>query len=30
MKKQQGGNNAESLFGVHQIPSDNQIRNLLD
>ena len=25
-----GRNNAQSLFGVHQIPSDNQIRNLLD
>ena len=23
-------NNAQSLFGVHDIPSDNQIRNLLD
>ncbi|NJK27747.1 MAG: hypothetical protein HC925_03350 [Coleofasciculaceae cyanobacterium SM2_3_26] len=22
--------NAQSLFGIHQIPSDNQIRNLLD
>jgi len=30
MQKQQGKNNALSLFGVHQIPSDNQIRNLLD
>ncbi len=30
MQKQQGKNNATSLFGVHQIPSDNQIRNLLD
>jgi hypothetical protein len=30
MQKQQGKNNAESLFGVHEIPSDNQIRNLLD
>ena len=30
MQKQQGRNNAASLFGVHQIPSDNQIRNLLD
>lgn len=30
MQKQQGKNNAASLFGVHQIPSDNQIRNLLD
>lgn len=25
-----GRNNASSLFGVHQIPSDNPIRNLLD
>ncbi len=30
MQKQQGKNNALSLFGVHQIPSDNPIRNLLD
>jgi len=30
MQKQLGRNNASSLFGVHQIPSDNQIRNLLD
>lgn len=30
MQQQQGKNNAQSLFGVHQIPSDNQIRNLLD
>jgi hypothetical protein len=30
MQAQQGKNNAASLFGVHQIPSDNQIRNLLD
>ena len=30
MQKQQGRNNAASLFGVHEIPSDNQIRNLLD
>ena len=30
MQKQRGRNNAESLFGIHQIPSDNQIRNLLD
>lgn len=30
MQKQQGKNNAASIFGVHQIPSDNQIRNLLD
>ena len=25
-----GRNNAQTLFGVHQIPSDNQIRHLLD
>jgi hypothetical protein len=30
MQKLQGSNNARSLFGVHQIPSDNQIRNILD
>jgi hypothetical protein len=30
MQRQLGKNNAQSLFGVHQIPSDNQIRNLLD
>jgi hypothetical protein len=30
MQKKHGKNNATSLFGVHQIPSTNQIRNLLD
>ena len=25
-----GKNNAQTLFGVHQIPSDHQIRHLLD
>ena len=30
MQESQGRNNAQSLFGVHPIPSDNQIRNLLD
>ncbi|HNK51886.1 MAG TPA: hypothetical protein PKX75_23140, partial [Nitrospira sp.] len=30
MQKQLGRNNASSLFGVHEIPCDNQIRNLLD
>jgi hypothetical protein len=30
MADSKGKNNAQSLFGVHQIPSDNQIRNLLD
>ncbi len=29
-ERQKGRNNAQSLFGVHEIPSDNQIRNLLD
>lgn len=26
----EGRSNAQSLFGVHQIPSDNHIRDLLD
>ena len=30
MQKAHGKNNAQSIFGVHQIPSANQIRNLLD
>jgi hypothetical protein len=30
MQERQGRNNAQSLFGVHPIPTDNQIRNLLD
>ena len=30
MKKMKGKNNAGSLFKVHKIPCDNQIRNLLD
>ena len=30
MQKEQGKNNAQSLFGVHKIPSDAQIRNILD
>ena len=30
VQRQHGRNNAQSLFGVTQIPSDNQIRNLLD
>lgn len=30
MQRNKGQSNAQSLFGVHQIPSDNQIRNLLD
>ncbi|NEO66686.1 MAG: hypothetical protein F6J98_42475 [Moorea sp. SIO4G2] len=28
MEKSKGLSNAQSLFGVHQIPSDNQIRAL--
>lgn len=30
MQKERGRNNATALFGVQQIPSDQQIRNLLD
>jgi hypothetical protein len=30
MQQAQRRNNGESLFGIEQIPSDNQIRNLLD
>ena len=30
MQRSKGRNNAQSLFGVHQIPSDNQIRKILD
>lgn len=30
MQRRQGQNNAESLFGIAQVPSDPQIRNLLD
>ena len=30
MAEAKGRSNAQSLFGVHQIPSDNQIRTLLD
>jgi hypothetical protein len=30
MQRQRGQNNAQSLFGVAQIPSDSQLRNLLD
>jgi len=30
LQRTHGRNNAQSLFGVEQIPSDNQIRNLLD
>lgn len=30
MADTKGRSNAQSLFGVHQIPCDNQIRDLLD
>jgi hypothetical protein len=30
MQRNQGQNNAQSLFGIDQVPSDPQIRNLLD
>ena len=30
MKQAQGKSNAQSLFGIDEIPTDNQIRNLLD
>jgi hypothetical protein len=30
MQRQRGRNNVQSLFGVAQIPSDSQVRNLLD
>src|SRR4030042_2646357 len=30
MEKNKGNNNARTLFGLEEIPSDNQIRNLLD
>ena len=30
MKENKGINNAQSLFGISEIPCDNQIRNLLD
>ena len=30
MAEKKGINNAQSLFGVHQIPTDNHIRDLLD
>lgn len=30
VQRQHGRNNAQTLFGMAQIPSDNQIRNLLD
>jgi hypothetical protein len=30
MEKSKGRSNAQTLFGIHQIPCDNQIRDLLD
>jgi hypothetical protein len=30
MQRNQGRNNAASLFGIDQMPADPQIRNLLD
>jgi hypothetical protein len=30
LEQAQGKNNAQTLFGVHDIPSDHQIRHLLD
>jgi hypothetical protein len=30
MGRRKGKNNAQSIFGVHKIPADNQIRSLLD
>jgi hypothetical protein len=30
MEKNTGNNNARTIFGIHSIPSDNRIRNLLD
>lgn len=30
MQRKRGQHNAQSLFGVEQIPSDSQLRNLLD
>ena len=30
MQRKKGENNAQGLFGIGQIPSDGQIRNLLD
>jgi hypothetical protein len=30
MQQEKGRNNANSLFGIHKIPTDAQIRNLLD
>ncbi len=30
MRQQEGNNNARTVFGIEQIPTDPQIRNLLD
>lgn len=30
MQQTEGTNNGKTLFGMHQLPTDNQIRNLLD
>lgn len=30
MEKKKGKNNAESLFGIGRIPSDEQVKKLLD
>jgi hypothetical protein len=30
MEQNKGRSNAESLFGIERVPSDNQMRNLLD
>ena len=30
MQKNKGVNNAQSLFGIQKIPSDNHIRDMLD
>jgi hypothetical protein len=30
MQRKKGQNNAQGVFGIEQIPSDGQIRNLLD
>src|SRR5512139_690632 len=30
MQRRKGRNNAQSLFGIDQVPTDPQIRNLLD
>jgi hypothetical protein len=30
MQKQRGMNNVNTLFGTHKVPSDNQLRNLMD